>query len=636
MSCLVASISGSETSCRQVLPFRVLSCSSGFYLSLACTALAVSCVYLYLIWKRRQTRRKLEQSGLPTIFWRPKFVNYLPDENDLTLEKKLASSTITNILPRMQRLKGPYDMYGTVYGLSTAVIHIAHPVPAAAILTAARSQDSSSSSSAPAAGPGRPRRSVKFNSSGATKSPAYNHFKNFCGDGVFTADGEDWREKRAAVMHALLRGSGGQGFEQKVERETQHAANMIIQEIESRREGPGTKVQTNIEIVPLLQRATIGLIYRYITNSAIDTFGDGLPSAATKIAGTATTEDDDDDDTSSTDQSLSSIDSTPSLQEKSQPRPSLLSSYLLSITRIRMIILAQSRSIWFLLPRWWYRTFASMYREEEHTMGPIRDFARVACENAEPGSPLGILRKNPVYQAEGSKGTGVSKNLLDEAITLLFAGQDTSAATLSWTLHLLSLYPAIQDKLAKEVQTVLGGSSTDTEPFVTKKVISSLPYLDAVVKESMRLYPVAPFVVRNLPFPVSIKQDEAMDRPSTVLPAGSIACIWIYGLHHNPQFWNRPDDFVPERWLDPELRDEGITCGAYMPFAVGPRNCVGQPLANIILRGMLARLIHRYEFRCDDLTPGTDPASLRKDMQVGFTVLPKGGVTLAVHQRTPC
>jgi cytochrome P450 len=535
----------------------------------------------------------------------------------------------------MKRLQGPYEMYGTVYGLSTAVVHIAHPVPAAAVLTAvaARSPDSSSKSSVSAVGPGRRSRSSKFNSSGATKAPAYNHFKNFCGEGVFTADGEDWREKRGAVMHALLRGSGGQGFENKVERETHQAANMIIQEIESQRESSpaGTKVQLNI--VPLLQRATIGLIYRYITNGAIDT-SEGLSSAATQRS-EATAAVAEENDTISTDASISSIDSTLSLQEKSQPRPDLLSSYLLSITRIRMIILAQSRSIWFLLPRWWYRTFASMYREEEHTMGPIREFAGVACQNAEPGSPLAILRKNPLYQDDkDSKNAGASKNLLDEAITLLFAGQDTSAATLSWTLHLLSLYPEIQDKLAREVQTVLGGSSTN-EPFVTKKVISGLPFLDAVIKESMRLYPVAPFVVRNLPFPVSIKNEET-NKPPTVLPAGSIACMWIYGLHRNPRFWNRPDDFVPERWLDPELRDEGITCGAYLPFAIGPRNCVGQPLANIILRGLLARLIHRYEFRCDDLTSDTDPTSLRKDMQVGFTVLPKGGVKLAVHERMPC
>jgi cytochrome P450 len=531
-------------------------------------------------------------------------------------------------------------MYGTVYGLSTAVVHIAHPVPAAAVLTAVTSRssiespDSSSKSSVSAAGPGQRSRSSKSNSSGATKAPAYNHFKNFCGEGVFTADGEDWREKRSAVMHALLRGSGGQGFEHKVERETHQAANMILQEIESQRETSptGTKVQLNI--VPLLQRATIGLIYRYITNGAIET-SEGFSSGATQRVDVATVATEE-DDTISTDESLSSIDSTPSLQEKSQPRPDLLSSYLLSITRIRMIILAQSRSIWFLLPRWWYHTFASMYREEEHTMGPIREFAQVACQNAQPGSPLAILRKNPIYQEDkDTKEAGVSKNLLDEAITLLFAGQDTSAATLSWTLHLLTLYPAIQDKLAREVQTVLGSSSTKNEPFVTKRVISSLPFLDAVIKESMRLYPVAPFVVRNLPFPVSMKNEETNKSP-TVLPAGSIACIWIYGLHRNPRFWNRPNDFVPERWLDPELRDEGITCGAYIPFAIGPRNCVGQPLANIILRGLLARLIYRYEFRCDDLTSDTDPTSLRKDMQVGFTVLPKGGVKLVVHDRIPC
>jgi hypothetical protein len=88
------------------------------------------------------------------------------------------------MLPRMQRLGGPYDMYGTVYGVATAVVHVAHPVPALAILLS---------------------RSSGELTSGACKAPAYDHFKNFCGDGVFTAEGNDWKVKRAAVLHALFR-----------------------------------------------------------------------------------------------------------------------------------------------------------------------------------------------------------------------------------------------------------------------------------------------------------------------------------------------------------------------------------------------------------------------------------------------
>jgi cytochrome P450 len=70
-----------------------------------------------------------------------------------------------------------------------------------------------------------------------------------------------------------------------------------------------------------------------------------------------------------------------------------------------------------------------------------------------------------------------------------------------------------------------------------------------------------------------------------------------------------------------------------MPFAAGPRSCLGQPLAHIVLRSVLARLVDRYEFRDARLDTESDIKSLRKDMQAGFTVLPQGGVEVQVRMR---
>jgi cytochrome P450 len=276
-----------------------------------------------------------------------------------------------------------------------------------------------------------------------------------------------------------------------------------------------------------------------------------------------------------------------------------------------------------------------MHTDEEITLRPIRDFAALACASAVPGSPLRALQAMPLYQSPPDD-TCFSPNLMDEAITLLFAGQDTSAATLSWTLHLLSLSPDIQDKLAKQVRTVYrSGSLVDGQ--WNKRALSQIPFLDAVIKESMRLYPVAPFVVRRLP--------ESLSMGGNVeLPAETVACIWIYSLHRHPDYWSRPHDFSPERWLSsPPLPNEkgnrvdpGRTNGAYMPFAAGPRNCVGQPLAQAVLRTLLASLLVHYEFRHPALVadPQRDPVSLRKDMQAGFTVLPQDGVQVLVRART--
>jgi hypothetical protein len=611
---------------------------------LVCLDVLCSVVLFVVVWlwrRRRQTRRLLERCNLPTVTWTPRFLNYIPKKEELANNNdKMKSSAITGILPRMERLGGPFGMYGTVYGISIPVVHIAHPVPAKSIL-----METTNGSKA-----GQRRRMSITASSGASKAPAYNHFKNFSGNGVFTADGEEWKEKRASVIHCLLKGVSNcnSPAAQRLEREANYAATSFITELEERRREEETGADEPVEIdnvVPILQRATIGLIYRYITH-------DDKPRTAQNEGNTTAAETTADvhspaspglKSASSSSSSLCSL-VTPTADVpddtcKSAPPeicpPSLLQAYLHSVTDIRMIILAQSRSFWFLLPRWVYRTFSNMYKEEETTMGPIRDFASRTCERAQPGSPLALLRQRPSHSAADDSADDLSQNMIDEAITLLFAGQDTSAATLSWTLHLLSLYPEIQERLANEIRTVLLESDEHegaTPTRFSKKLVSKMPFLDAVIKESMRLYPVAPFVVRRLQHEVTAKDDKV----SATIPAGAFACIWIYGLHRNPELWNRPNDFVPDRWIDPSLRalDAGQEMvGAYMPFAAGPRSCVGQPLANVILRIVLARIVDRYSFSDKSRASGGDPTKLRKDMQAGFTVLPVGGLKLSVSTR---
>ena len=646
---------------------------TGVFVLEAAVALAASTFFL-LWFKRRQTREMLETCGLPTVQWKPRFVAYgASDEAISTADnkrnkdlghyfqkvEKLPSTNITNVLPRMERLNGPFGMYGTVYGVSIPVVNVAHPVPARAILSATAPPSLSKS-----CGNRRLSNATQL-SNGASKQPAYNHFKNFCGDGVFTADGDDWKAKRASIMHCLVKGlSTLEGLE-RLETEANRAADAFIAQVEELNHQDRSTHEA-INVVPLLQRSTIGLIYRYITHHEPDW---GLDTSGSSLEDSSVSSDEDDVSNASpsynnkSKETLVKSQETASKSNSEEPTTihrsttkylttSLLETYLESVTRIRMIIQAQSRSIWFFLPRWCYRYFSSMYHYEEFTVAPIREFAKLACQNAAPGSPLDLLKQRESHNKEAklssqshpwirnssevSRKDGFSKDLFDEAITLLFAGQDTSAATLSWTLHLLSLYPKVQEKLANEIRTVLKDEALldCNNPMISKKTFSRMPFLDAVIKESMRYYPVAPFVVRKLLHEVSIVDlDDDTNKEPITLPAGTFACIWIFGLHRNPKFWNRPNDFLPERWLDPALKDLGQTSGAYLPFASGPRNCVGQPLAHIVLRTLLARLVHRFEFRDDRLDDGLDASMLLKDMQAGFTVLPLGGLTLTIRKR---
>jgi len=639
---------------------------------------------------------------MPTVIWTPRFINYTPTEDECNTAStifsspnarkrgKLASSAITNILPRMTRLDGPYGMYATVYGVSTKVVHVGHPVPAREILAGMGKANEEEGTEKRWSNVvfcylqslmskvdtytihRRLRRSSSLimNTTGSTKNPAYDHFKNFSGEGVFTANGSDWKAKRASVLHCLL------GNINELEKEANKSANGLLDEVKLIRENERNSLEDVVNVVPLLQRCTIGLIYRIITDDH-DAFRPDLVRAklmnnCEKIDGSTDTATTSSPRSSAT--SLASMEVAPNTDTNAkaisnyvniiqsnkcrQQQPSnfgliqsLLPTYLRSVTQIRMIILAQSRSIWYLLPRWAYRLFSPMYREEERVMGPIREFARLVCQNAKLESPLKLLSK----RASHNKNTmplsdgGISKDMLDEAITLLFAGQDTSAATLSWTLHLLSLDPLKQQRLVAEVRSVMQSHNDSGKEFITKSMISQMPYLDAVIKESMRLYPVAPFVVRKLTSDITIPPENRSNEKSsttldaeattgTTLPSSTFACIWIYALHRNPKLWHSPEEFIPERWIDPNLRckDAGQEePGAYIPFAMGPRNCLGRPLAQVILRVLLARILNeytvvdpRYEAMKDKLKGEGDIKCLRKDMQAGFTVLPSNGLML--------
>ena len=570
--------------------------------------IALCALLISLFIRRKRTRKYLEQRcKLPTVFWRPRFFNYSYSTDNgsfTTSSSKMKSSTITNILPRMRRLDGPYGVYGTVYGISTKVVHVAHPVPAHLVLKQCK-----------------------------TKTPAYNHFKNFSGDGVFTADGDEWKNKRSSVIHCLL----GKSVFDRIEMEANRAAHDFVQKIQKMK----TKDDTIINIVPILQACTIRIIYRFLTFR--DPEEEEFPSNGEQPT------------------------TTSSYRQAVQP-------YLDAVTQIRMIILAQSRSFWFLLPRIWYQLFSPMYREEENTMKPIRKFARQACHDAKVGSPLYMLQYRSSHSNitsvhtktdhpdSSDKMDNISKDMLDEAITLLFAGQDTSAATLSWTCHLLSLHPDKQERLAEEIKTSFSSSSfasSSNAGDISKKMTSQMPYLNAVIKESMRLYPVAPFVVRKLDRDIPLPTNETPTNSDTkdttifsILPKDSFACIWIYGLHRNEQMWNNPHEFLPERWLQSEKGnndekiDAGIKEGAYMPFATGPRNCLGQSLGIVILRIMLTHILKQfkvvdpeYEEQIQELQKAPKKEkekismSLRRDMQAGFTVLPMGGVDVSLQIR---
>jgi len=194
--------------------------------------------------------------------------------------------------------------------------------------------------------------------------------------------------------------------------------------------------------------------------------------------------------------------------------------------------------------------------------------------------------------------------LIAETVTLLFAGHETMAKTLSWTMFLLDRHPAVLADVLDELDGVLGGRP------VSAADLPNLPLLERVMKESMRVLTPVPTLFLRVP-----ATDTALGRHT--LPKGANVVISPYVTHHDPALYRDPERFDPERWtsLDP-------TPFEYLPFGAGPRMCIGAGFARQALRLILATLLQRVRF---SLVRGTEVSRLTR----GNILMPKRG--LMVH-----
>lgn len=152
--------------------------------------------------------------------------------------------------------------------------------------------------------------------------------------------------------------------------------------------------------------------------------------------------------------------------------------------------------------------------------------------------------------------------LRDELVTLLLAGHETTASTLSWTLHLLDRHPAVWERVHAEAAGTLGDRRPGYED------LHRLTYTNAVIQEAMRLYPPVWLLPR-----MAVHEDVV---GGYRVPAGADVLISPYVLHRDPRFWDRPDRFDPDRFAAGADADRPRY--SYIPFGAGPRFCVGNHL----------------------------------------------------------
>jgi cytochrome P450 len=191
-----------------------------------------------------------------------------------------------------------------------------------------------------------------------------------------------------------------------------------------------------------------------------------------------------------------------------------------------------------------------------------------------------------------------------QSATFIFsvAGSETTANTVIWTVVLLHQNPECKAKLVEELRLAYPDGLTQD---CSAEVAKTLPYLNAVIKESLRLMPIIGLgVLREAP--------EGANLCGYSIPAKTPVLVPIWAMQRDESLWQRAKEFWPERWLLPDdlLDKEGIPAvnrAAYLPFSLGSRNCIGKDFAMLELRHILATLYRRWDVEVlpQDLTPAS-------------------------------
>lgn len=245
--------------------------------------------------------------------------------------------------------------------------------------------------------------------------------------------------------------------------------------------------------------------------------------------------------------------------------------------------------------------WASMKRKIEAADALVR--ARIAKARATPEAERGDDILAMLVSARDERGEGMSDDdIRDQLVTLLIAGHETTATALAWCFEEILRRPEIHMRIREEI-----GAADD----VHRK---QLPYLDATIKEVLRLRPLTSLLPRTLAEEVTLR--------SFALPKGTNVVANIYSAQRHPDYWERPDELSPERFLGTKPDPY-----AWLPFGAGSRRCIGMAFALLEMRIVLATILAEVELE-----------AVAKPSKVGlrsFLLAPANGARVRVRRRAP-
>ncbi|XP_043493907.1 cytochrome P450 4C1-like [Polistes fuscatus] len=232
------------------------------------------------------------------------------------------------------------------------------------------------------------------------------------------------------------------------------------------------------------------------------------------------------------------------------------------------------------------------------------------CSRKDFSSFLDVIFKSLYESGEYSEA-----DIRDEINTMVFAGSDTAANTLSFLFLMLATFPDIQNQVYEELYDLYGSSDPNDVP-ITMEDTKKMKNLDRVIKETLRLFPAAPFIARKL-------YRDTRVNDNVIIPKNCHVLISIFSLHRKYKYWTDPLRFNPDRFLPGNYNSK-----CFFPFSFGKRGCIGQIFAMIQMKIIAASLLRKFTVRIDD------PVSVENiDLKSIITLQPAETIFLRFNKR---
>ncbi|MDQ6611049.1 MAG: cytochrome P450 [Gemmatimonadota bacterium] len=383
--------------------------------------------------------------------------------------------------------------------------------------------------------------------------PMYKPLSFALGEGLVTADGETWKAHRRQVQPAFHAGR------------LDALGAMVVRRTEDMLRSwlPALDNDTPIEVDHAMMELTLGVVGEALFGTSLESMTDAVNKSFSRF-----------------NQDLPAVALSP-----------------LGWLLIRLSFLPSTNKL--------RRSAAELHTIVDRITASRRAALAAGASPAVPGGDLLAM-----LLESSDDGSLTDLEIRDEVMTLLLAGHETSATALTWTLYLLDQHPDILENVVDELRGIIVNRSPATSD------LKQLPYLRAVVQESMRLYPPL--------YAFSRMSKEADQFSGFDFPPNAPITMSPYLTHRLPEFWTNPERFDPERFLGDHATSRHKF--AYLPFSAGPRQCIGVGFAMTEIMLVLACILPRVRLRAASNSP-VEP--------VGYiTLRPRDGLRMKASRRS--